>query len=209
MTYTPDEARDLLDSELSDPEYQRQFSGPLREAVDDALRWLNQRFSDATGLHIPFGPVLVLLLVVAAIVVVLLLVRPRLQRSPASEPEVRIDAGMAAHELRARAAEHAGRGDHAEAFRDVYRAMARGAEERGLLSPQSGRTATEIALALETIFGAQDGRIRRAADDFSRSLYGGGTLTRDHYEQLAQLDQHLTAAAPAGPSSGPRLVAPQ
>ncbi|WP_170228486.1 DUF4129 domain-containing protein [Nesterenkonia populi] len=208
-SYTPDEARQLLESELSDPQYQRQLTGPVREAIDGFLRWLDARFSEATGLNIPFGAVVVLLLVAAAVIAVILLVRPRLQRAPSTGAEVRIRAGMSAEQLRAQAAEHDARGSHAEAFRDTYRAMARSAEERQLLDAQTGRTATEIALALGDLFGDQESRLREAAENFSRSVYGRGELTRGDYEQLQQLDQQLTAAAPTGSSAERRPVAPQ
>ncbi|WP_258934863.1 DUF4129 domain-containing protein [Nesterenkonia pannonica] len=171
-SYTPDEARELLRSELSEAQYQRELSGPLREAFDDFLRWLDARFADATGLDVPFGPLLLLVLAAAAVITVVLLIRPRLERAPSAEPQVDIDPTASAAQLRSRAEEHAHRGEHAEAFRDTYRAMARSAEERAIVTAQAGRTATEIARALDARFGSRAGRLQQAAEDFSRSLYG-------------------------------------
>lgn len=209
--YDRDEARRLLREELSGTEYQRPFTGPVREAIDDFLRWLQEGALDLGLIEIPAGPLVVLLLLAGAVAAVLLIVRPRLQRSGSREQEVHIEVGMTAEQLRARADLEARAGNFDAAARDRFRALVRGAEERNLLRSAEGRTATEIAGQLRGVFAEWADELGRAAELFNRSRYGSQPLRARQYEQLRALDVQLSQAQPQGGSGapGPRLVVPQ
>lgn len=209
--YDRDEARLLLEEELADSSYQRQFTGPLREAIDSFLSWLEDRAFSIGGFDIPFGPVLVLAAVVAAITIIILVVRPRLQHGAAADDVVQIDPQVSAEQFRSRA-EKAARADQFNAAaQNAFRALVRGAEERGVVAEQQGRTATEIAAGLGETYRAFAEDLRRAADLFNRSVYGTASLTFADFEFVVHVDVQLHSAA-AGPQpdvSGPRLAVPE
>ncbi len=213
--YDRDTARRMLEEELADPAYQQQFSGPLREAIDRLLRWLQQEALSIGGLQIPAGPLIVLLGIAAAVAVAILLVRPRLQRGDPARQPMDIEEGMTSQMLRQRADQHAAAGDYDAAACDRFRALVRSGEERGVLRRTAGRTATEIAAELTGVFGALDGDghlgLSAAAAQFNLSRYGGHRLSRQDDEQMRRLDERLQSAQPissADPGS-PRLVVPQ
>lgn len=211
LTPGPDDARELLERELADPRYQREFTGPVRQAIDDFLAWLDERMGTVGGIDIPYGPLIILVLLTAAIVLTVLLVRPRLQPAGSSDDPLTTEAGISSEELRARADEHrrAGRAD--ECFRDLFRAVVRAAEEREILSELMGRTATEAAGELSGAFPAHGRRIGIAAELFNLSRYGGRSLTLRDCEDLSELDTVLTAAEPqtSGDLGAPQVVAPR
>jgi len=209
--YDRDQARRLLEQELSGPEYQRQFTGPVREAIDRFLHWLQEGALNVGVIDIPAGPLAVLLLLAVAVTVVLLVVRPRLQRSGRSDQGVDIEAGVTAAELRARADRSAEAGNYDDAARDRFRALVRGAEERALLGSSTGRTATELTEHLGRQFGDHAEQLRAAAGLFNLSRYGRQRLGRAQHQQLHGLDTTLQTAEPTGRAGaqGPRLVVPQ
>lgn len=209
--YDRDQAHQLLREELTGTEYQREFTGPVREAIDDFLRWLQEDALDFGIVNVPAGPLVVVLLLAAAITVILLVVRPRLQRSGSAEQEVDIAVDVTAEQLRHRADRHAQDRNYDDAARDRFRALVRGAEERGLLRSAKGRTATELAWQLAGLFGDHADQLRSAAELFNGSRYGSTQLSAGHYEQLRTLDTELLRADPTASSGagGPKLVVPQ
>ena len=209
--YDRDDARQLLDTELQDTAYQRPFTGPLREAVEDLFTWLEERALSIGGFEVPYGPLLVLAVVVAAAVITVLVVRPRLQRSSVTESAVDIDPQITAAQLRSRAAGHAATGDFNSAAQDSFRALVRGAEERGALPAQEGRTATEIATTLSTSYAVHARELRLAAETFNRSAYGSALLSEPDYRSVNQLDQRIQASmqGPAQAAKWPDAAVPQ
>lgn len=209
-----DEGRELLEQELERPEYQREFGGPLRETFDAMVGWLEENLGSVGGVTIPWGPVLLAVLLLGAILLVVLLVRPRLQPTPAAADEV-LDAeqGMTAALLRERADEQLRAGRTDAAYRDLFRAVVRSIEERGILPDQAGRTATEASLAVTGVFPEQARGLHRCADLFNLSRYGGGSVSEDRFHELAELDRMLSRTEPAGPADArplaPQVVAPR
>ncbi|GAB3187670.1 DUF4129 domain-containing protein [Nesterenkonia suensis] len=206
-----DDARELLERELADPRYQREFTGPVRETIDDVLRWLDDRIGSIGGIDIPYGPLIILVLILAAIVLAVVLVRPRLQRTASADAPLATDAGLSSEELRSRAQGHRRAGRVDEAYRDLFRAVVRAAEERDILTEMTGRTATEAAAELTRVFPAHGRRIGVAADLFNLSRYGGRSMTAQDCDDLAELDSVLTAAEPQGGETAlsPQVVAPR
>ncbi|GFZ82190.1 DUF4129 domain-containing protein [Nesterenkonia alkaliphila] len=206
-----DQARRLLEEELASGSYQREFTGPLRQAVDDFIAWLNESTVNFGGVSVPYGPLLVLAAVLAAAVLILALVRPRLQRSSVAEQALRIDPAVPAAELRARAEGHARSGDYSAAVQEIFRALVRAAEERGAVPEQKGRTATEIAQRIAASYPAHSAGVQSAAELFNRSAYSSARLGSQDYGFLRELEIQLQGEQPQSQTSisGPRLVAPQ
>ncbi len=209
-----DEAQELLREELSDPEYQRAFTGPLRDAIDAVLAWLGERALSIGGVQIPYGPLVLVVLLAAAILLCILLVRPRLQRAGGVTDELlNAETGLSAEDLRSRAGAHLGAGRFDDAFRDLFRAVVRSAEERELLSEQTGRTASEAARAVGGLFPAQAEALHGCGELFNLSHYGGRPLSAQDVDQLRQLEETLRRTEPNlshGTSRrAPRLVVPE
>lgn len=194
--YDRDDARRLLETELSDGAYQRPFAGPLREALNDLFSWLQESTFSLGGFEVPYGPLLVLALVIVAVLVTVLVVRPRLQRASITEDAVQIDPQVSAQQLRERAAQHAAAGDFSSAAQDAFRALVRSAEEQKVLPAQNGRTATEIAYALGLSFLPHAGELRQAAETFNRSAYGSAHLGESDYRYVSGLEDRLQMAVP-------------
>ncbi|KUG58762.1 DUF4129 domain-containing protein [Nesterenkonia jeotgali] len=198
MQPEPDEARRLLEQELNDPRYQRDATGPLREAADRFFGWLDQLSLNLGPVNLPLGPVLLLVLLLAAVVLCIVLVRPRLQRGADSEELLATPAGVTADELRRRAEFHAQAGRFDEACRELFRSVIRAAEERQELAEQAGRTATEAGASLARAHPAQAREAMRAAELFNYSRYGGRSLQRSDYDALLDLQQRLHSSQGAG-----------
>lgn len=191
MQPTPDEARDLLQEELSNPQYQRDTAGPLRDAIERFFAWMDQLQLNLGPVNLSLGPIILLVLLLAAVILCIVLVRPRLQRSGDSEDLLAGVPGITAAQLRARAEDHAVAGRFDEACRELFRAVVRAAEENQVLAEQAGRTATEAGWALAQAHPAQAQQAIQAAELFNYSRYGGGSLQRADYDSLLMLDQRL------------------
>ncbi len=210
---TREEAQETLREELADPEYQRELSGPVREAFDAVVSWISERAVTIGGAEIPFGPILLMVLLAVAILLCVLLVRPRLQRAGGTGDEL-LDAetGISAEDLRFRAGAHAGAGKLDEAFRDLFRSIVRSAEERAILSEQAGRTASEAASAVAGVFPEHAQQIRRCGELFNLSHYGGRSLSSEDYERLRAVEETLRDSEPSSSGaqgSAPQLVVPR
>lgn len=195
-----DEARRLLEEELRDPRYQRDATGPLREAADRFFAWLDQMQLNLGPVELPLGPILLLGLLLAAIILCVVLVRPRLQRGAETEELGLSPASVTAATLRARAEAQAAVGRFDEACRERFRAIIRAAEERQDLAEQAGRTATEAGQALAQVHPGDASAAVRAAELFNYSRYGGHSLQRADYDTLLAFDQRLEQ--PHGPRHG-------
>jgi len=209
-----DEAQELLREELADPEYQRAFTGPLRDAIDAVLAWLGERALSIGGVEIPYGPLVLVVLLAAAILLCILLVRPRLQRAGGVADELlNAETGLSAEDLRARASAHGGAERFGDAYRPLFRAVVRSAEERGLLSEQAGRTASEAARAVGRLFPREAEALHRCGELFNLSHYGGRALSVQDVDQLRQLEETLRRAEPnvSGDAAygSARLVVPE
>lgn len=209
--YDRDQARRMLEEELSGPQYQRQFTGPVREAIDAFFQWLQNGALSFGVVDIPAGPLVVLILVAVGVLTALMVIRPRLQLSRAQSDDIDIEPGITAEQLRRRAEDNAAGGHFDHAARDRFAALVRSAEERGLLTSLTGRTATEISAQLARLFSDHADQLRLAAELFNQSRYGGTPLSQQHYQQLRSLDVQLlqTEPSPSSAAAGPRLVVPQ
>ncbi len=212
-----DEARWLLQEELAEREYAEAEPDPVLEWLGEVLGGPADWF-DSLGGGVPAFPGWVLLVIVVVLaVVVLLLVRPRANATGRAGRAAAVLAdrslSLAGHRRAAAAATAAG--DHDAALVCWFRAVVRQAEERTVLDPRPGRTATEAAHALATAFPAEHGALHRAAAAFNAVVYGDRSATAVQAESVRALDARLQST-PAGLDSSGRggtgsatLVAPR
>ncbi|MFK5634573.1 MULTISPECIES: DUF4129 domain-containing protein [unclassified Ornithinimicrobium] len=207
-----DQARAWLEEELARPGYQ------LRESfVVGAWTWVQDRLPS-------LGPVgalpawttwVVLGVVLGAVLAVLTFAqRDRWRRAALtarSTGSVLDEEGLRAEDYRTRATAALVAGDHDAALLDGYRAIAAGAVERTLLDDRPGRTAHEVALALEPVFPVDAAPLAAAADRFDAVRYGDGRARPEDARQVLDLGGRLTATRPtlhrAGTAPG-TVVAP-
>lgn len=212
-----DEARRLLEEELSDPEYAEARPNPLLEWLAEALgtvmEWLTSLGGAAPSLPgwvLPLG-------LVAVAVVVLLLVRPRSNAAVRARRAAAVlsDRSITPEQYRRAAASAAAAGQHGEALAAWYRALVRQAEVRTVLAVKPGRTATEAALGLGAAFPAEAGNLTSAADGFNAVVYGERTSTAAQAETVRALEERLQHLQPGPPAGGAgstpqqHLVAPR
>jgi hypothetical protein len=96
----------------------------------------------------------------------------------------------------------AARADYTQAIIERVRAIATGLEERGVLSPDAGRTADEMAAQAAVRIPDHGAGIGDAARVFDRVCYGDRAGSRGEYEQIRALDEVLgrTKTLVASPS---------
>lgn len=195
-----DAAREAAREELSRPEYDAaQPPLPVR-LVGRALRALGDLL-DGAAAAVPggrLGLVLLLLLLAGLVTVVLRRVRPAADRRT-GRPLFAGAAGLTAAEHRAQAEAAAAEGRWAEAVRERLRAVVRDLEARGVLDPQPGRTAGEVARDAGAAVPAVAADLRRAAVLFDEVWYGGRTADSSSYAVLVAVDERV---------GGSRMVAP-
>ncbi|GAA1362790.1 DUF4129 domain-containing protein [Arthrobacter rhombi] len=213
--YDPDRdaATRELSRELSRREYAQALPNPILEFLGrlwaDFLSWVDSLNTLAPNL----GWLVVLLVLAAALAVVVLFIRPRLRRRAGAAvtagAPVGLDATLDAAGYRRRADRAMLSGDHATAVLERFRALVARAEERTLLDPQPGRTATEVALALGRPFGDAAGELHRAGTLFNAVHYGHHEPTAQDARWLADLEDHLATAAPSAGSGDSQLAVPR
>jgi hypothetical protein len=182
----------------------------LQRAADAALRWLNRLFNGHG--HVPAGAVAVLIgLAVAILAWAAWWVGPT-QRAARRRAAAAVlgDRPLSAAEHRRAAERLAAAGDFAAAVIERVRAIAVDLEQRGIVPPRPGRTATELAAEAAAALppGAlPDGpaRLDAAARLFEDIRYGGRPGTRTGYEQVCDLDEAIRSARVASVSAGPAL----
>lgn len=192
-----DEARRWAQDELSRQVYQDAKPG-WAEQVFAALRKALAELLGKLGVAEPnVGLVVLVVLLLLAIVAIVLIVRPRLNRRKAENADVFSQAKVltsAQHRALAHAAARAG--DYRTAVGEIFRAMARSAEERDVSVPAVGRTANEIVLDLERAFPHQSRELLRSAELFNAVRYGDLSANPTMYRQMMDADAAIAAATP-------------
>lgn len=194
-----EEARRLLQQELSDRIYREAEPNWFDRLVQGVLDWLA---SLAVGDGAAPAALLTLLLVIVAGAVIAAIVifgLPRLRRRRAPlAPLFGEDDDRSADELRAAATAAAGRGDFDAAVLDGFRALARGLDERGLLLVSPGTTAHAVAEGAAAVLPEASADLDRSAGDFDRARYQGLGADEAAWLRIRSLDERMRAArAPA------------
>jgi hypothetical protein len=168
----------------------------LLSSIEKLLTWLFN-----TGNHVIPGGWWALVAVAALVVVLAAVTLARL--GPVRRSRRRRAGPLAsgavrpARDRRARAAGYAAAGDFRNAMIEALRAIAADLEERGVLVPDPGRTADEVAAQAGRLMPAHAGALAAAARSFDDVCYGGHPGSRAGYERLRDLDAALQATTPA------------
>jgi hypothetical protein len=187
---TRDGAQQEAHRELSKPIYHR-GGEPL--AVR-AVKWfghLVDRILGAAARHAPAGGpgALALVLLVVVIVVVILVWRVGVPRRAASIGAILSPSrAMSAADHRALAVRAADDGDLHVAVIERMRAVARELEERGILDPRPGRTATELTNEAASRLPDATAMLRSAAAAFNAVAYGDAAATAAQLASVVAAD---------------------
>lgn len=197
------EARRWLLEELSKSAYQSARPTPLDQLVQAITDWINSLINGLGSVQVPgIGNLLGLaaLVIAAATLVVAFLVfgLPRIsKRSSAggalfTEHDTRDAAAMRRDAERAAAS-----GDYAVAITELFRALARGLDERTLVSTFPGTTASELAARAGEVFPDAAARLSVAAASFNGVRYLDAPGTAAEWEHLVALERELRTARPS------------
>jgi hypothetical protein len=193
-----DPAQRLARQELNKAIYHQGPSIPvvIARAIRSFLTWIFGHASQIT----PGGSWTVVALVALAAVLVVVAIRigPLARTARRSAPVH--DSGsrpLPAAQLRDASIARAAEGDYSTAILQRLRAIAASCEERGVLAPDAGRTADELAAQAGALFRGHAADLAAAARLFDEILYGDGTGTADGYARLRDLDDALAALSPA------------
>lgn len=190
LTPDADTARFWLEQELSNGIY-----GQRESLLSKLLRGLQDFLAGISINSVPsWGSVgLVVLIVVLGALAIFFGGTLRTRAVARKSAEVFDNATASAADYRSKASDSARLGDFAQALLFTYRALVRSAEERVVISEQSGRTAVEAANAIGKALPTYMGALTQAAQLFDEVIYGDKTATSMDYEILVALDQKLTA----------------
>jgi hypothetical protein len=197
-----DEARRWLLDELAKQPYQASRPTPIDLLAQAFFEWLGNLFRNQ-GDPTPTVLLVVALAIVVALVVVALLLFgiPRANRRShaAAAGLFGEDDRRTAAELRAAARAALDAGDFSLAVLERYRALARGLDERTLVTLSPGTTADALARQAAGVFPAEATELAAAADAFDGIRYAGRPGTREQADRVAGLDDRLAAARPRLP----------
>ena len=203
-----DEARRAAAAELAKPEYAAGrpslLMRVLRWLFDEVGKLIDAAAQSSSGgyLGLIALAVVVLLAVVAAWLVVGRLTR--VAHREAGDGALFADHPTTAADHRSRAGNHAEAGEWALAMRERLRAVVREMEERGLLDPRAGRTATEVAAEAGRVLPNCAGALHTAAEEFAQVWYGGRNATEQMDTRLRGLDDSVRRARPEVPAGSTR-----
>jgi hypothetical protein len=187
-----DQARRLAEQELADPAYR----GLQPNLIERSIQWILghiQALSEQIGQTAP-GGWLGILGLLGLLAIALLLVRWRIGPITTSAPlRITVSLATSAADYSARADQAAMRGDWGQAISDRMRAIVRAGQERGLIDPQPGWTADEVAARLGNALPNAELTLRRAALTFDEVRYGGRAATAQAHEVLAVASERVRA----------------
>jgi Domain of unknown function (DUF4129) len=147
-------------------------------------------------------------LAVLAAAVVLNRVGPLARAHRADDQALAGSPVLSAADHRVRAGRLAATGDYTGAILECVRAIAGELEERGVLSPRLGRTATEIAAEAAQALPADASALRRGARLFDDVCYGERPGTAAGFALVQDLDRRIVAASrKAAPGGRPGAAA--
>lgn len=187
-------AREAAARELARPAYHQDDPSLLQRVAD----WIGRRLSGAldTLTQAPRGAVGLLLVALLALLVVVV-VRLRLGRVPVRDLLGERTAGVRGRtvaEHRAEAERLAAEGRWAEALRARTRAVVRELEDRGLVEPRPGRTASGIAREAGAASPAAREDSALVARLFEEVWYGGRPATEGDVVAAREADARLRRA---------------
>lgn len=193
-----DEGRRLLGDELAKAVYQQAKPTWFDLASKAVLDWFASLLDSAGGAGGAIGLVVTVVAIAAVIVTGFLIFgRPRLERRAAAGSLFGESDTRSAVEIRTAAERLAGEADFTGAIEEMFRALARGLDERTLVDVLPGTTAGSFARQAARPFPAAAEDLRAASADFDSVRYLGAGGTADQYERMAALERRLRAERPA------------
>lgn len=203
LDVTGEEGRRRAIEELSDPLYGKNEPSLL----DRFLNWLGElldRLAAAGEGVIPGGWILALVLLVVAVLVIVLIVYLRPSRNRKAEPPLHEGTVRTAADHRELSDRAEARGDFAEAVTERLRAVSVDLEDRAIVGPRPGRTATELAAEAALSLPGEARGLDEGARLFNDVVYGDRPATADAARTMRELDVRLSAARPVLDDEGSR-----
>ncbi|MFE1103880.1 DUF4129 domain-containing protein [Nocardiopsis alba] len=200
LEMTGEEGRRRAIQELSDPLYR----GQEPSLLDRFVAWLDEMLGRlvVAGDGVISGWVWALIiLVVLLVLIVALTVFLRPSRSRRAGAPVHEGAVLSAADHRAASDRHETAGEFAEAVTERLRAISVDLEERTIVSPRPGRTATELADEASLTLPGEAEALREGTRIFNDVAYGDRPATAESARTLRELDVRLAAARPANPGA--------
>ena len=195
LEVTREEGRRRAVEELSDPLYGE--SEP--SLIDRFLAWLTElldRLAAAGEGVVPGGWLLAAVLLVVLVLVVVLIVYLRPSRNRRAEPPLHEGEARSAADHRAASDRAEAAGEYAVAVTERLRAISVDLEERVIIGPRAGRTATELASETAGALPGEAEGLYEGARIFNDVVYGDRTATAGSARVLRELDLRLGAARP-------------
>ena len=191
-----DGAHQLAQDELSKPIYPQTS---LSQRLDKWLSEIFYRLLETTS-HVPggwFTTTLLGILLLIAIAVAISIARRTLRSNRRGDSMLFEATQLTAAQHRATAEGFAAEGNWAAAIRHRLRAVARELEETGVLNPNPGRTANELARDAGVALPHLSDELSQAATAFNDVTYGEQPGTQAAYQLIADLDDHLRSRSSA------------
>lgn len=195
LEVTRDEGRRRAIEELSDPLYGEHEPSIIDRFLAWVEEWLSSLLTAGEG-FLPGQVWAALLLLVVVIAVVVLIVYLRPTRNRRLDALVHEGTVRSATDHRASADRHETAGEFAQAVTERLRAISVDLEDRTIIAPRAGRTATELADEAAGVLPGQAEGLREGARIFNDVVYGDRVATPESARTLRELDVRLSAARP-------------
>lgn len=192
---TRDGAQHAAQTELSKNGYHAHDPSAANRVLQWILHKIGNAF-DAASRHAPgkgIGLLVIVVVVVAAVALVGATVG-RVRRTATAARTVFGTEVVTARDHRERAQAYAAEEQWAQAVREWLRATARELEERAVLDPRPGRTASELCIEASAMLPAIADELRRSTSAFDAIWYGGRAASSDDEQLLRQLDRRVAGS---------------
>lgn len=201
-----DAAHQAAQRELDKPIYPKQSPWhQLNDWLNELLFKLLLKSASVSGGWFTITVLLILLTI--AVIVAVRIARNTLRTRRGGDHQLFDADQLTAEQHRSAAESYAAEGNWASAIRHRLRAVARQLEETGVVIPAPGRTANELASTAGAALSHLAGELTQAATVFNDVTYGEQTGTRDAYQLIADLDDHLRShSATITSATGPPIA---
>lgn len=195
LEVTRDEGRRRAIEELSDPLYGEHEPSIIDRFLAWLDEWLGRLVTAGDGL-VPGWVWATGILLIIAIAVVVLVVYLRPSRNRRSDVLVHEGTALSASDHRAAAERHEAAGEFAKAITERLRAISVDLEERTIIAPRAGRTATELATEAALVLPGETEGLHEASRIFNDVAYGDRVATAEAARTLRDLDARLGTSRP-------------
>lgn len=205
----PDDARELLRTELDRPEYRPGLFERIRAWFADLFETL---FGGLSGTDLPTWWILLVLLGLGAALVALVvwvLLRGRGGRTGHADEGVFDGRRLSAASHRAAAQRALADGDHDLAVVEAVRALAAGLIERSLLADAPDLTVHELTQTAAARFASERESLVRTGQAFDEVRYGDRHADAETARAALELEQRIAGSRPGDGATGPVAAVPR